>query len=289
MTIWICIPVFNRIQYTINFISTIETQTYKNFKIVICDHGSTDNTSLRIKQNYPNIILLNADANLWWTGAMNRCIEYVLNNAESNDYVLTLNNDTELPIDYLERLVTRTKKYPNAVVTSVIHDIDNKNLVSVGYRQNWLTAKATPVTFETDHITDDENLIQITHASGRGTLFPLAVFQELGLYDENHLPHYGADYDFSHKARRAGFPIYVCNHCKVYSYVDATGMSSVRNRFSLNSFINYFTSTKSPANLKARWWVGWHNCPKFLFPSYIILDTLRIVGSYFRHFIRGSI
>jgi len=105
------------------------------------------------------------------------------------------------------------------------------------------------------------------------------------VYDEQHLPHYGADYDFSYKANRAGFPIYVCNNCQVFSYVEATGMTTVRNQLSLKSFINYFTSIQSPANIKVRWWIGWNNCPKALFPSYILLDLIRIVGSYFKHFL----
>ena len=79
--------------------------------------------------------------------------------------------------------------------------------------------------------------------------------------------------------------IYVCKRCKVYSYVEATGMTTVRNQLSLKSFINYLTSIRSPANLKVRWWYGWNNCPKALFPSYIMLDMLRIFGGYFKHFL----
>ena len=231
------------------------------------------------------MVVLNAESSLWWTGAMNRCVGFVLKHATADDYLLTLNNDTELPSDYLAEFEVNSKKYPHAVLTSVIYDISTGKQVSEGYRQNWLTAQATRVAFRQNHLPCDENVMAVTYASGRGTLFPMTVFRQLGLYDERHLPHYGADYDFSHKAQRAGFPVYVCNNCRVFSHVEATGMTAVRNRFSLKSFINYFSSIKSPANLSVRWWYGWNNCPKALFPTYIVIDLLRISGSYFRHFL----
>lgn len=288
MKIWICIPVFNRIDFTLKCLATLNVQTFENFTVVICDHGSTDGTTGRIKQEFPEVVVINADSSLWWTGAMNRCVSYVLEHASEDDALLTLNNDTELPSDYLMQFVDYNRKYPGAVLTSVIHDIASGQRVSIGNRQNWLTAQVKAVTFERDHLHGDDDVIEVTHASGRGTLFPLAVFRIVGLYDEQYLPHYFADYDFSHKARRAGFPIYVCGKCRVYSYVEATGMTTVRKQFSLKSFIDYFTSMRSPANLKARWWFGWNNCPKALFPSYIVLDMLRIVGSYFRYFLRSK-
>jgi len=43
--IYICIPVHNRIEYTLKCIESIEKQNYKDYKIIICDDNSTDRTS----------------------------------------------------------------------------------------------------------------------------------------------------------------------------------------------------------------------------------------------------
>ncbi|MDD2800116.1 MAG: glycosyltransferase family 2 protein [Methylobacter sp.] len=283
--IWICIPVFNRIALTLKCLSTLNAQTHKNFTVVICDHGSTDGTSERIKLDFPDVVVINADSTLWWTGAINFCVSYVLQHAAASDYLLTLNNDTELPANYLSELAAYSSKYPHAVLSSVVYDIATGKIFKIGERQNWLTARAVAVTFEYDHLADEENIIEVTHASGRGAMFPVAAFRQLGLYDQQHLPHYGADDDFSHKVRRAGFPIYVCKSCRVFGHVEVNRMTIARNQFSLTRFIEYLTSIRSAANLKVRWWYGWNNCPKVLFPSYIVLDVLRIVGSYFKHFL----
>ncbi|MDX8127150.1 glycosyltransferase family 2 protein [Methylomonas sp. OY6] len=286
MRIWICIPVFNRVDFTLRCLSSLNMQTFQNFTLIICDHGSTDGTTLKITTEYPNAVVINADDSLWWTGAINLCVKYVLEHAGRDDYLLTLNNDNELPEDYLEELSIYSRKYPHAILASAKYDIVTGKLVAEGHWQSWITAKANVVTFEKDHLPGDENVIAVNHTSGRGAMFPIEVFRKLGLYDEVHLPHYGADYDFSHKAMRAGFPIYVCKTCRVMAHVDATGMTAVRNRFSLKGFIDYLTSTKSPANIKVHWWYGWNNCPKILFPTYIVLDIGRVIGSYFKYFLR---
>lgn len=283
MKIWICIPVFNRISFTVKCLESLRLQTNQNFNIVICDHGSSDGTADLIRTNYPEVLLISADSSLWWTGAINRCVNYVLEHAEPDDYLLTLNNDTELPPDYLAEFAKLIIKYPHSVLTSVPYDIKNGKPLSFGFRQNWLIAKSIPVSFEKDHLPGDIDVVSVTHASGRGTLFPISVFKELGLYDEVHLPHYGADYDFSHRARRGGYRILSCRNCKVYSYVEVTGMAALRSQLSAKRMFDYFTSIRSPANIKVRWWFGWNNCPRMLFPIYIMVDLVRVISGYFMH------
>lgn len=207
MKIWICIPVFNRKQLTLECLTSLQKQQFTNFTVVICDHGSTDGTSQAIADQYPNVIVINAESSLWWTGAINRCASYVLKNASPQDVLLTMNNDNEVPEDYLQNLATNYHKYPNSIITSVVYDIKTHDLISTAYKQNWLLAKVKALSFENNHVFNDSNTVEVTHASGRGTLFPLNVFKELGLFDENHLPHYAADFDFTFKAARANLSL----------------------------------------------------------------------------------
>jgi GT2 family glycosyltransferase len=288
MKIWICIPVYNRIEFTLKCLATLEAQTYQNFTVVICDHGSTDGSSVSIHRQFPKVVIVKADSSLWWTGAINVCVRYVIKHATERDMLLTLNNDTELPLDYLQQLVDCSEKYQGTIITSVIHDVKTDERFEIGFRQNWLLATSNPVNFENHHANNDKDVIEITHASGRGTLFPIAVFNKIGLFDEKHLPHYAADYDFSFKAARAGFKIVVCKQCQVLSHIEATGQASVLSKISTKSFLDYFNGIRSPANLQARWWLGWNNCPKLIFPIYIVIDFIRITGGYFKYFILKS-
>lgn len=284
MKLWVCIPVHNRIQFTIKCLESLRRQDYPDFVIIICDDGSTDGTAEQIRKRFPGVLILRGDGNLWWTGATNRCVEYAMQHStDPSDCIVTLNNDLEVPENYLSTLATTAMKYPESLITSAGHDIKTKRLVSPGYRQSWLTTKARPIDPLTDHLPGDNNVAWVTHAAGRGTLIPLEVFRKVGLFDWRRLPHYGADYDFSFRARRAGYKALVSFLAPVFSHVEETGITRVREKFSLKGLYRYLTNIKSPASLRVRWWLAVKNCPRILLPSFLLLDLMFIMGSYFKY------
>lgn len=286
--LWICIPVHNRLHLTLRCLGSLFRQDYPAFQVVLCDDGSTDGTAAEIRTRFPEVIVLSADGNLWWTGAINCCVRYVLEHSTSDgDAVLTLNNDLEVPPNYLSVLAATVARYQRAVIGSVGYDIETRCLVSPGYRQSWWTSKVTPVHPDLDHLPGDPVVVEVTHVPGRGTVIPVTVFREIGLYDERHLPHYGADYDYSHRARRAGYRIVVSAAARVYSHVSTTGMTVIRQYPLVRGLYRYLFDRRSPANLRARWWVAVRNCPRPLLPTFLLLDVAFLLGSYLKfHLVR---
>ena len=105
-TIYIVIPVHNRLEATRECLGSLRCQTYKAFKIVVVDDGSTDGTSGLVSQEYPEVTVLKGKGELWWTGATNLGVRYALQDCRGDDYILTLNNDTFLPPEYLETMIS---------------------------------------------------------------------------------------------------------------------------------------------------------------------------------------
>ncbi len=104
----IVIPVDNRKEFTHQCLLSLYNQTNKNFFVVVINDGSTDGTGKMIKDKFPDIILINGDGNLWWTKAINIGIKYALKyNAK---YILTLNDDTVLKEDYIEKMIYWAEK-----------------------------------------------------------------------------------------------------------------------------------------------------------------------------------
>ena len=222
--------------------------------------------------------VLNGNGSLWWSGATNECVKYILSRAKRRDLIVTLNNDLELASDYLEKMLQALESKRDIILMSASYDIaEPKTLVEPGQRMDWLRAKEIAVDAKKYNYF---GLAEVTHAPGRGTVVPVEVYRQIGLYDFNSLPHYGADYDFTHRARRAGYKIYINYDAKLYSHVKATGSSKYRGQRSLTGLIDYLTSIKSPACLKCRWRFAKKNCPMLLLPSFIIIDTVRVIGSY---------
>src|ERR1044071_9943972 len=94
--IYIIIPVHNRLEATRRCLESLRNQMFTRFQILLVDDGSTDGTSEFVKENYPDVMLLTGDGNLWWTGAINLGIRYALLRGSANDAVLVINNDVEV-------------------------------------------------------------------------------------------------------------------------------------------------------------------------------------------------
>lgn len=72
-------------------IESLQNQTYRNFKIVLCDDGSTDNTYIiaqSLSTKYDNIILIKNNRNMGLNFTLNHCLEYA-----DTEYVARMDGD----------------------------------------------------------------------------------------------------------------------------------------------------------------------------------------------------
>ncbi len=277
---WFAIPVFNRIALTLSCLDSIRKQSYKDYVIVICDDGSTDNTTAILEEKYPEVRIIQGDGNLWWTGGTNECIRYILDHASPDDFIVTLNNDLELAEDYLQQMLHAVHTKPDSIFMSACYDIKNKGiLIEPGRKMNWFIAKDIKINAEKYNA---RGLAEVTHAPGRGTVFSVEVFRKIGLFDFDKFPHYAADYDLTHRAKRAGYYIFINYDAKLYSHVEETGLTGFRKKKNLSGLLRYLSDIKSPACLRYRWRYAVKNCPPLLLPTFIIFDAIFIVGSYFK-------
>jgi len=283
--IYIIIPVYNRKKLTKNCLLSLQKQTYKDFIPVVIDDGSTDGTSEMIKRYFNSFVkLLISNGNLWWAGATNLGIKYVLKDAKSDDFILTLNNDLIVEPNYLQELINCYKKYPSSLIGSLTLFKDNpERVVYGGGIWNKLTAKQkrhfkiggefksgnTPEVLSTDFLP------------GRGTLIPINVFRTIGLYDNINFPHYAADQDLALRAKKRGYNLYISMKAKVYSIVEETGINFIYSKPTISSFLNSFFSIRSSSNLKIKLrFVRKHL--KFWF-IYFLFDLIRITYSFLKN------
>ena len=105
------------------------------------------------------------------------------------------------------------------------------------------------------------------------------------MFDEVSFPHYAADYDFSFRARKAGFRVYINYESIVYSHVEETGITSARSKGSLEEFVFYLTNKKSPGALVYRNRIALIDCPRKYLPFYLLFDNLFTIFGYFKHIV----
>jgi GT2 family glycosyltransferase len=71
--------------------------------MLLVDNGSTDDSVAYIREHYPEVIILENRENLGFSGGNNVGMRYALE--QGAEYILLLNNDTEVAPDFLDELI----------------------------------------------------------------------------------------------------------------------------------------------------------------------------------------
>lgn len=279
--VYVVIPAHNRAEQTLSCLGALSRQTYPALTKIIVDDGSTDGTPELVKARFPGTVLLRGDGNLWWTGATNVGIQFALERAGTHDFALLLNNDITLQPDFLEIIVQSAMHHPGALIGSVaLSDEDQSTIVDGGIKINWRTAKYSALAAGEGYQTVLKRGIEVEAVdvlTGRGTLVPLEVFRKVGLCDQKHLPHYGGDYEFSIRARRAGFDLLVDYRCVVFVNVKSTGVRNEMGAIRWSDLGKSYFSRRSPYSIHYRWNFARLACPRPLLPTFFMLDTARVL------------
>ena len=180
--LFVIIPVYNRKKYTHECLISIRNQTYKDIKTIVIDDGSTDGTGEMIQDEFPDVILLQGDGNLWWTKAINIGVKYALE--EGAEYILTLNDDTILSENYIEKMIYWAKRKEDALLGSLAFDFKTKKPVYGGEIINWKKAKFDPLL---DKLSPNEltGLRRVSHFPGRGLLIPTKSLRKWDFLTKN--------------------------------------------------------------------------------------------------------
>jgi GT2 family glycosyltransferase len=205
-----------------------------------------------------------------------------LTNGDEGDYILTLNDDTVVCPDYLQTLLDAAGKHPNSLIGSIaVSSEDESTVVDGGVYVNWLTAKYTnrgKGSKYADLLGEGITTHAVDVLPGRGTLIPGEVFKNIGLYNEKLLPHYGADYEFSRRAQKRGYTLFIHYGAVVISKEKETGLNNRTKNLGWGNLMKSFFSIRSANNLKQRRRFARLCCNKWQFPLFYLCDSGRVIA-----------
>lgn len=270
---WIVIPAHNRKPLTLACLASLAGQSCGEFSVVVVDDGSTDGTWEAIRQAFPQVHLIRGSGDLWWTRATNLGVLRALERGASR--VVTLNDDLECAPDCLEKLLQAAARHPCALLGCAACDIATGTLTHRGAIIDWKSAR-----FDGPPRPAGPDLLEVSHLPGRGMLVPARVFRQIGLFDDAGLPHYGADYDFSMRAKAAGFALLCAAAARIYSHVEESGATALVARRSLPNYLRHLFGNKGGGNLAVFTRLAWRHCPRRYLPAFLVRGLAARLGGY---------
>jgi len=283
--IYIVTTVFNRKKFTMNCLLALSYQTVRNFKVIIVDDGSTDGTSEMIEKQFPDVILLKEQGNLWWSAATNVGVRYAINHGA--EYVMTLNDDTLPATDCIEKMMAWSIKKPRALLGVLAIDEKTNELIYGGEILDWKTGKSEYILNNVP-VAERNGLHRVNIYPGRGLLIPVETFNEIGLYDSQNFPQTWADLDFATRADKAGYEIF-CNYdAQIKIYTEESGGVWLRKNKSWKNYYQHLFGPRGSGNLKWFTIFSFKNAPKKYRVIYWLRGSAMRIGGYLLEWVQEA-
>lgn len=232
----IIIPNYNGIELIPICLDALRRQTRRDFQITVVDDASTDESIALIRQQYPEVRLIELRHNSGLAKAINHAISQT-----HAEYVVLLNNDTEADEHWLAELVGALEQHPQyAFAASKLRLYDRRDVLHSagdGYRIDGVPFNRG--VWEVDHGQYDRSAEVFGPCAGaaayrRSALEAIAINERV--FDED-LFMYCEDVDLNIRAQLAGYRTIFVPTAIVYHKLSATGGGLLASYYCGRNFI----------------------------------------------------
>ena len=207
----------------VDCIVSLNKITYQNFNIIIAHNGPKSKVLLDalapISRHITKVI--DMGANIGFTEANNVGIRYALRNGA--EYILLLNDDTEVASDFLTKLIDIAESRPDAgMLGPIIYYYDRPDKVwFAGGRFNPETCMAATTGFNKAVQCEDSVPIESDFVTGCALLVKRKAIEKIGLLDER-IFIYCEDLDWGLRLIKAGLKSLVVPDARIWHKVSIT-------------------------------------------------------------------
>lgn len=208
--VYIIIPVHNRKAITLKCLETLQNNgDLDKYHVIVVDDGSSDGTSSAIQSQYPDVIILQGDGNLWWTGAIKMGMEYAYQ--QGAEYFIWLNDDCLVSHNTIQNLTSFCQINSQAIIGCQGREKYDLNKISFGGKSKKWLSDYELISCPQGQVRECELL------SGNLVCFSQELVSIIGYPNTSLVPHYGGDSLYLIKARKYGFRIFVDNRNQIYN------------------------------------------------------------------------
>jgi len=277
-SLYILLPVYNRKDVTIHFVKCLQSQKFTNYKLILIDDGSSDQTSEFVTQllDKDKVFVIRGSGNWWWAGSLHQGYLYLLNNCNPSpkDIVLTINDDTTFTPEYLELAVSIMNRLENTFLGSLALDTSTGNIIRPDVFADWKRFK-----FDAPLPHQPTNCM-----STNGLFMHWEDFKRLGGFKPRLLPHYTSDYEFTTRAYNLGIKLITHPNLKLTWNTKTTGLHNTRDFYNVSfiEFLKLYFSNKCSSNPMTLSTFVFLACPL----PWKLLNLLRVLKAFVSQIVR---
>lgn len=202
---------FNQPAVTEDLLRSLQKVTYPSLEVFVVDNGCKKGCQ-HLKATFPEVIFLESKINLGFAGGNNLAIRQA-----KGEYVLLLNNDTEVDPGFLEPMVKLYAEVPKLGVVSPLIIYQEGQLIQYAGATaiNFYTGRGKKLGNKQAISPEFEKAYPTELGHGAAMLFPQAIVKEIGLLPEEYFLYY-EEHDWCEATKRAGYRVYFQGASRVY-------------------------------------------------------------------------
>lgn len=200
-------------------LDAVFSQSFEGLEVIVVDNGSIDGSVEFIKDNYKEVVIVELAENIGFAGGNNRGFEVA-----TGEYMLTLNNDTELKSGFFDSLISTVKLSSPEVgmwAPKILSMDDRSTIDSVGglliYPDGLCRGRGRMEVDSGQYDTLDEILMP----SACCGLYRKEMLDIIGYFDEDFFA-YCEDSDLGLRARLSGWTAESVSKAVVYHHYSGT-------------------------------------------------------------------
>ena len=195
----VVIPNYNGIRYLKNCLLSLQKCEGEDYEVIVVDNGSTDGSDLLPDSLKLNVRLIKLNENTGFAHAVNVGIREA-----KGEYVILLNNDTEVESRFVRKLTEALKKNRKAFSASAMM-VDMNNREVLDGAGDYYCALGWAFAYGKGKKTEECDKGRKIFSSCAGAcIYDKAKLEITGLFDELHFADL-EDVDLGYRARIAGF------------------------------------------------------------------------------------
>lgn len=214
----IVIPHWNGKQFLQTCLDALRKQSYDSIEVIIVDNNSHDGSQQYIKDNYPDMQLIELPENRGFTGACNAGME-----AAGGDFIALLNNDTEVDLNWSKAVVDAFLRHDDVGIVAskmlLFNQRDQIHTAGDGFTVDGRAFNRGVWQKDEGQFDQEE---YVFGACGGSSAYRKVLLDQIGLLDDDFF-FLLEDMDIAWRSQMAGWRTLYTPHAIVYHHLSATG------------------------------------------------------------------